>query len=145
MGYNTNWDDVQDNDFPVVPEGTYSLFIVDMTETFTKTGDVMWKCQFEIIDNEQYAGVKIFTNFIHNTGGMGKLKKLYSACSMLDVIPLLNIDVSDLIGQKVKAEVFIGKEYQGKKRNEIPYAGFSEYEGTADQTTQEVNKDEIPF
>ncbi|MEA3272453.1 MAG: DUF669 domain-containing protein [Patescibacteria group bacterium] len=153
MSYEVNWDDHNEEGFSVIPKGDYSLFIRDGEEKFTKTqGDVMWIFEFEIIDNAEHDGKKIWAMFVHNKGGFGNLKKLYSVCGY-DVKgqPLAQINLDDLIGQKVNAEVII-EEYNGKERNKIPYAAFSEYRKTTVQKKTSkpaestlIEEDEIPF
>ena len=116
-----NWEKVEDSqEFTPIPEGRYNATIDSVEVKETKNGDEMWLVKFNI-DSENYQNRKILTNLVFNEGGYGNIKKLYSA--IFDSKLPKNCEPSDIEGEKVIIDVII-TEYNGKKYNNIPYAGF---------------------
>lgn len=115
-----NWDKVEDQDFTPVPEGEYEATIEKVEVKETSKGDEMWAVTFNL-EGPNYANRKVFTNLVFNEGGYGNIKKLYSAIFGTKLPK--NCEPSDIEGEKVTIDVGI-VEYNGKKYNNIPYAGY---------------------
>ena len=115
-----DWNAVEEQDFTPIPEGKYEAIIDGVEVKETQKGDEMWAVTFNI-EGPNYANRKVFTNLVFNEGGYGNIKKLYSAIFGTKLPK--NCETSDIDGEKVLIDVII-TEYNGKKYNNIPYAGF---------------------
>lgn len=115
-----NWNAVEEQDFTPVPEGKYEAIIDGVEIKETQKGDEMWLVHFKLL-NENYKNRQVLTNLVFNEGGYGNIKKLYSAIFGTKLPK--NCETSDIDGEKVLIDVII-TEYNGKKYNNIPYAGF---------------------
>jgi len=148
-----NFSKVSDNEFQPIPEGSYHCVIEDVKDGTTKDGKSrMWSVRFKILTGD-YADKCLFTNLVHNDGGLGNLKKLYSVLGYdvnADVDRQLEVD--DILGRQLEV-ITEHQEYNGKIQNRIPYAGFEavsspikETEDTAESNDDEViGEDELPF
>ena len=122
-----NWADVEEQDFSPIPEGRYEVEIDEVvTEKdgkllTSKGGDDMWRVRFSVCEGQSYTNRKIFTNLVFNEGGYGNVKKLYS--TIFGTKLPKNCTPDDILNEKLFVDVTIG-EYNGKKNNSIPYAGF---------------------
>lgn len=116
-----NWSQVEDSqEFTPIPEGKYEATIESVEVKETSKGDEMWLVKLNIDDGD-YKDRKVLTNLVFNEGGYGNIKKLYS-CIFGTKLPK-NCEPSDIEGEKITVDVII-TEYNGKKYNNIPYAGF---------------------
>ena len=116
-----DWNNVSDEGFIFIPEGTYPAQIIEVTESETKNKDDMWKLKFKIISGE-YAGKTVLSQLVFNDGGYGNIKKLYSVIYG-SKLPK-NCQTSDILEEKVNIDV-VHNEYNGKTYANIAYAGFS--------------------
>lgn len=123
MGIKIDWNSVEDaeaQEFSPIPEGEYVVTIESVTEKETKKGDDMWSLKLNIEEGD-FKGRKVFTNLVFNEKGLSNVKKLYS-CIFGTKLPK-TCEPSDVEGEKVVVDVVI-TEYEGKKQNNIPFAGF---------------------
>jgi len=116
--------DVPDaGNYPVIPEGTYRLEILEIDDTAdTKQGDEMWKLKLKIVDGE-WRGTFIFDNLTFGVKALGKVKMLCKAVG-LDTSGALDLKPSMFLHKKINAGV-IADEYNGVTRNKIGFAGYS--------------------
>lgn len=139
-----NFSQVSDNEFPLIPEGSYHCVIEDVKDGTTKDGKSrMWSVRFKILTGD-YADKCLFTNLVHNDGGLGNLKKLYSVLGYdvnADVDRQLEVD--DILGRQLEV-ITEHQEYNGKMQNKVPYAG---YEAVAEilEKDEVISEDELPF
>jgi hypothetical protein len=142
-----NFANVPDNEFLPIPEGDYVCVIDTVKDTKTKDGKTrMWNTKFKILQGS-HAGKFLFTNFVHNEGGFGNLKKLYS---------VLGYDVTQNIDMELNTEDILNRhcvvitelrEYNGKMQNSIPYAGFEAVDASvgAPANDTETVDDDLPY
>lgn len=116
-----NWEKVEDSqEFTPIPEGRYEASIESVEVKETQKGDEMWLVKFNI-EGPTNEGRKVLSNLVFNEGGYGNIKKLYS--TIFGTKLPKNCEPSDIEGEKIAIDVII-TEYNGKKYNGIPYAGF---------------------
>lgn len=131
MAIKIDWNSVEDTqEFTPIPEGEYVALIDSVEEKESKNGDPMWLVKF-VIQEESYKNRNVLCNLVFTEKGLGNVKKLYSAIYGTKLPK--SCETSDLIGEKVIIDVII-TEYNGKKYNNVAYAGFKECES-----------EEIPF
>ena len=137
MAIKIDWNKVEDSiEFKVIPEGDYDAEIVDVKEKTTKNDDEMWSIKFQIL-NGDYKGSFVSTNLVFNEKGLSNAKKLFSTLFGIKIPKA--IESTDIMNEKCRIAVTIG-EYNGKKTNNIPFAGFSEI-----NDTDVIGEEEIPF
>lgn len=119
-----DWNNVSDEQFTLVPEGTYEAEITTVEECKSSKGDDMWKLKFTITKGD-YKGKTILSQLVFNEGGYGNIKKLYSAI-FGSKLPK-NCETSDILEEKVNIDV-THNEYNGKTYANVAYAGFSPVE-----------------
>ena len=114
-------------DFSSVPnrepleEGTYLLTIAKAEEKLSSTGNPMISLEYDVnatIDGETVEGNrKLWDNYSLQSQALFKLKELFDALGM-DTSNIVDIEISDLVGQQVQAKV-IQETYNGELRNRI--------------------------
>ena len=117
-----DWNSVSDEQFTLVPEGTYEFTISNVEVTETSKKDEMWKLRLTIANGE-YKGKTVLTQLVFNDGGYGNIKKLYSAI-FGSKLPK-NCETSDILDENVTADV-VHTEYNGKTYANIAYASYCE-------------------
>lgn len=96
--------------FKPVPEGVYTLKLVEDVDVKEGQKGPYWKWTFEIPEGMEHAGRKFFTNTSLSDAAYFKLKETFAAFG----VPT-NTDTEDLVGQQVKA-LIITKTIQGGSR-----------------------------
>lgn len=119
-----DWNNVSEEQFTLVPEGTYEAVISTVTECKSSKGDDMWKLKLTISKGD-YKDKTILTQLVFNEGGYGNIKKLYSAIFGTKLPN--NCETSDILDESVNIDV-VHNEYNGKTYANIAYAGFSSVE-----------------
>ena len=119
-----DWNNVSDESFILIPEGTYPAQIIEVTEAQTKNNDDMWKLKFKITSGE-HASKTVLSQLVFNDGGYGNIKKLYRVIYG-SKLPK-NCQTSDILDEKVNIDV-VHNEYNGKTYANVAYAGFSSVE-----------------
>lgn len=114
-------------DFSSVPsrepleEGMYLLQIAEAQEKISSTGNPMISVTYDVISThegeEVPGGRKIWDNYSLQAQALFKLKELLSALG-IDTAAVVEMEVSDLVGQQVMAKV-IQEPYNGELRNRI--------------------------
>lgn len=89
-------------EFRLVPPGEWTLDITHIEQTNSKEKKTpMIKVTFEVADEGEYNGAKLFGNYALTDKAMGRIKQLMVACgARLD-----KIRASELINQRIRAEV----------------------------------------
>jgi hypothetical protein len=118
-----NFATVPDPDvYEVIPAGRYLVKIAEIqTERTKEHGDEMWRMTQEIVDGP-YRGRRIFDRITFSDSGLKRVKLVCSRFG-LDTSREVDLQPDMLLGCVAMATVSIG-EYQGRKRNEIPFAGY---------------------
>lgn len=114
-------------DFSSVPsrepleEGTYLLSIAEAEEKLSSTGNPMISLTFDVLSTEDGTPIdgqrKLWDNYSLQAQALFKLKDLFQALG-IDTSALVEMDVSELVGQQVRAKV-VQETYNGELRNRI--------------------------
>ncbi|WP_301003098.1 DUF669 domain-containing protein [uncultured Duncaniella sp.] len=114
-------------DFSSVPsrepleEGTYLLSISEAEEKLSSTGNPMISLTFDVLSTEDGTPIdgqrKLWDNYSLQAQALFKLKDLFQALG-IDTSALVEMDVSELVGQQVRAKV-VQETYNGELRNRI--------------------------
>lgn len=114
-------------DFSSVPsrepleEGTYLLSISEAEEKLSSTGNPMISLTFDVLSTEDGTPIdgqrKLWDNYSLQAQALFKLKDLFQALGT-DTSALVEMDVSELVGQQVRAKV-VQETYNGELRNRI--------------------------
>ncbi len=127
--------------YPVAPEGVYTLAITKITDTKdglqwkTKNGDDYVSVETQIDDSGEYLGKKIWygVTFMADPNAKGASMSI----QFLKYIGepwegKFDIDTDRWIGKRFKAKVKIGKDMQGRPKNEVAWI-------------IDPDEDEVPF
>ncbi len=102
-------------------EAIYLLTIARAEEKLSSTGNPMISLEYDVnatIDGETVEGNrKLWDNYSLQSQALFKLKELFEALGM-DTSNIVDIEISDLVGQQVQAKV-IQETYNGELRNRI--------------------------
>lgn len=101
----TNLQEVEKKSFEPVPPGTYTLEIKEVEEK-QGTKAAYLNIKFEIVDDEDYAGRKVFEMVSLSPDALWKLKELTEALG-LDITD--EFDTEDLLGETCEAVLTIEK------------------------------------
>lgn len=114
-------------DFSSVPsrepleEGTYLLSISEAEEKLSSTQNPMISLTFDVLSTEDGTPIdgqrKLWDNYSLQAQALFKLKDLFQALG-IDTSALVEMDVSELVGQQVRAKV-VQETYNGELRNRI--------------------------
>lgn len=114
-------------DFSSVPnrepleEGTYLLQVAEAQEKTSSTGNPMITITYDVVstaDGEPVEGNrKLWDNYSLQAQALFKLKQLFDAVGM-DTSTVVDMDISDLIGQQVMAKV-VQDTYNGELQNRV--------------------------
>ena len=115
-----DWNSVEDREFELIPEGTYTVKIETVDVKNTAKGDEMWVLKMNI-EEGNFKNRKLLTNLVFNDGGYGNIKKLYSA--LFGTKLPANCETTDIIGEVVSVDVN-HNEYNGKTYANVVYASF---------------------
>ena len=130
------WSGVKD---PVpVPPGWYTVVVQKATDKMTKNNDEMISLQFEIIDEGDFKGEKVFTNLVFSGDALPGVKFALEQMGMA-LEDDVDFDSEELVGRTVKIKTRMG-EYQGQKRPEVEFRGYK----ATDVEAPEINADEVP-
>jgi hypothetical protein len=111
---NLDFSEVQS--FEAIPDGKYVATIEKVEEKTSQAGNQMLNVTFAIADGE-YAGRKIFDNYVLTPKSLWRLKQLLSSLGV-DASGAVDLDPTDLIGRAVIIDVN-SEEYNGQTRNRI--------------------------
>lgn len=109
--------------FSLIPTANYLAELIDITERKTAKGDDMWSLKFEILDGGQ-EGRYVFDNmvFSSNPKAKSRIKLITKRLGVPeDFVGELTKDM--LLRRQVCIDVDT-KEYEGEKKNFIPFAGY---------------------
>lgn len=129
-----DWNEVpQEGEYMPLPDGEYEVQIVDVKVRSGGPGKAeSWGLQLEVTDG-QYRGRQIWDNLtwgpIHTDNGKKALQRcrlVLSHCGV-PVEGVTNYDPGVLVGKCCVVEVYTD-EYQGRKQNRIPFAGWKKPE-----------------
>lgn len=131
------WSGVKD---PVpVPPGWYTVVVAKGTDrTTAKNNDDMISLTYEILDEGDYKGEKVFDNLVFTEGALPNVKVALEAMGM-ELSDDVDFEASDLVGRTLMIRTKMG-EYQGQKRPEVEFRGYKATEVAA----PEINADEAP-
>lgn len=114
-------------DFSSVPsrdpleEGMYLLQISEASEKTSSTGNPMIAITYDVIATHEGEAVegnrKLWDNYSLQAQALFKLKELLGALG-IDTSAVVDLEVSDLIGQQVLAKV-VQETYNGELRNRV--------------------------
>lgn len=114
-------------DFSSVPsrepleEGTYLLSIAEAEEKLSSTQNPMISLTYDVLSTEDGTPIdgqrKLWDNYSLQAQALFKLKDLFQALG-IDTSALVEMDVSELVGQQVRAKV-VQETYNGELRNRI--------------------------
>lgn len=145
-----DYTDTPDNqDFPILPEGEYLCEVENVGEGTTKAGDEMWSLRFRVLQSP-YLGRCVFDNLVLSEHPQCKQRaKLIFKRLGFDVSQPLDVQPMDLMGKQVYLTVE-EREYKGKRRNGVPFAGYRAVGEEAKPAEVEPEKfdmpdEEVPF
>lgn len=121
-----------------VPPGWYTVVVSKARDKQSSKGDEMTAITFEIIDEGDYKGEKVFHNIVYNEGALPNAKVCLEAMGVA-LSDDADFEASDLEGRTLKIQTRMG-EYMGQKRPECTFRGFK----STDAEAPEVNVDETP-
>ena len=123
MAVKLNWDTIPDNDTrEPLPQGTYLVTLTGINEKSTSHGDPMWNLDFTVNEPKEYVGRHVFDNLVFSEAAYKRVKLV---CGRLGLPVKGEIELTPemLRGRQVILDIIIG-EYEGKKRNEVPFDGY---------------------
>jgi hypothetical protein len=114
-------------DFSSVPsrdpleEGVYLLQISEAQEKTSSTGNPMISLTYDVVSTQEGEAVegsrKLWDNYSLQAQALFKLKELLEALG-IDTAAVVDLEVSDLVGQQVLAKV-VQETYNGELRNRV--------------------------
>jgi hypothetical protein len=114
-------------DFSSVPsrdpleEGVYLLQISEAQEKTSSTGNPMISVTYDVVSTQEGEAVegsrKLWDNYSLQAQALFKLKELLEALG-IDTAAVVDLEVSDLVGQQVLAKV-VQETYNGELRNRV--------------------------
>jgi len=116
-------------DFTPLPAGEYLCRVENIEERQTKYNDDMWNVRFAVIDGE-YIGRYIFDRITFSEAAMPRVK-LFAKRLGLDVSKRYDLTPKLALGQAIWVTVEEDSYEKGDqiiKTNNVPYAGYREYE-----------------
>lgn len=105
MAIRLDFSNIEGGEFEPIPAGDYLVEIEKCEEKMSSSGNNMLAMTFNVVEGD-YAGRKIFDNYVLTEKALWKLKSLFVALGE-DVDGILEFDPSDLIGQTFLATVSI--------------------------------------
>lgn len=130
------WSGVKD---PVpVPPGWYTVVVAKAQDKITKNNDDMIAITFEIIDEGEFKGEKVFTNLVFSGEALPGVKHALEAMGVA-LEDDVDVEANDLLSRTVKIQTRMG-EYQGQKRPEVAFRGYR----STDIEAPEIGVDETP-
>lgn len=116
MPLRLDFSQVQGGDFEPIPEGDYLVEIEKVEHKHSQSGNEMLQMTFNVVEGE-YAGRKVFDNYVLTQAALWKLKSLFVALGK-DVSGIAEFEPDELIGNKFIATVSV-EEYNGNENNRI--------------------------
>ena len=143
-----NFDNIDDyEEYPVLPAGTYLCQLVNIHERATNAGDQMWGLEFIVMDEGKNQWKKIFDNMVFSEKAMSRVKLIASRLGV-KVQGTMNLSVlkGEIMNKSVYIEVTI-EDYDNKKQNKVPFAGYTEIQNQSKPNVNENSfvDDDIPF
>lgn len=112
-----------------LPCGKYLAMIQNIKESLTKNDDEMWELSL-FIQIGQYYTSTIKDYLVFNEKGFSKVKKLYKACKLKDLLESKhNCTPSDVIHRQVTIEIDQKREEYNSKyytKSFVKWAGYTE-------------------
>ena len=105
MAIRLDFSNIEGGEFEPIPAGDYLVEIEKCEAKTSSSGNDMLTMTFNVVEGD-YAGRKIFDNYVLTEKALWKLKSLFVALGE-DVDGILEFDPSDLIGQTFLATVSI--------------------------------------
>jgi len=97
--------------FDLLPAGTYSVHIFDLTEKQSSNGNDMLKVVLKVSKGE-FKGRHIFTNLTFVESAMFKIREFLVACGATLGKKAVDIDFSKCVGKEIKVIVYHRKNTQ---------------------------------
>lgn len=97
--------------FDLLPAGTYSVHIFDLTEKQSSNGNDMLKVVLKVSKGE-FKGRQIFTNLTFVESAMFKIREFLVACGTTLGKKAVDIDFSKCVGKEIKVIVYHRKNTQ---------------------------------
>jgi hypothetical protein len=142
-------------DFAPVPPGVYAARVRSVEKGSTKpqadqSSNELWTLEIELLagpegaEDPTFQGRKVWDRITWSEKGLSRVKLVLKALGF-DVETDEEIDwmPEHLVNRGARVEVVIG-EWNGRKRNEIPFAGWMEID-SAVATSATIPDDDIPF
>jgi len=101
---NLDFSNVSDG-FDLLPAGTYTCHVFDLTEKQSSAGNDMLKVVLKVSKGE-YKGRQIFTNLTFVESALFKIREFLLACGAKIEKKAVNIDFSKCIGKEIKVIVY---------------------------------------
>jgi len=140
--------------FDLLPAGTYTCHIFDLTEKTSSNGNDMLKVVLKV-NKGDYKGRQIFTNLTFVESAMFKIREFLVACGAAVGKKAMDVDFSKCIGKEIKVIVYHRKNtqtdevYADVKKflniAEAPKAVGGQPSGEAADTSADTDDDELPF
>lgn len=130
------------NDFEPIPAGVYEAVIdgKGIETRLSQAGNETLNIPFVIVDDENYAGRRVFENFVLTESAAWKIGQLLAATGLYDAErdgTKFVVDTDKLPSQldqkRVRIRVKI-EEYDGRRRNRITRIAPSQVENSAQVT-----------
>jgi len=97
--------------FDLLPAGTYSCHIFDLTEKQSSNGNDMLKVVLKVSKGE-FKGRQIFTNLTFVESAMFKIREFLVACGATIGKKSVDIDFSKCVGKEIKVIIYHRKNTQ---------------------------------
>lgn len=97
--------------FDLIPAGTYTAHIFDLTEKQSSNGNDMLKVVLKVSKGE-FKGRQIFTNLTFVESAMFKIREFLVACGAQIGKKAMDIDFSKCVGKEIKVIVYHRKNTQ---------------------------------
>lgn len=107
-------DKAESSGFEPLPDGVYHLRLMDVDTTREGPKGPYWSWEFDVVENEQFKGRKLWNNTSLSESAAFKMKETYEAFG----VPL-DTDTDDMLGMVVKAQVSQRTIQSGSRQGDL--------------------------
>ena len=129
--------------YTLLPDGDYDLQITNVTEKKSRAGDPMVNVEFEVINNTDFNGKKIFTNVTFmqaDKPGAGMSTHFLKTIGQ-PWEGAIEVDAENWVGERVKAKIST-REYTNDKGKKVTTNDIKSFDVFGDPNAK---KDDLPF
>ena len=142
-----NWDEIEENQYELLPDGEYAVRIVSVVEKTAKTGTPYWNIEFTI-ESGDYAGRKVWDKLFFTPKTMNRVKFVAHRLGV-DTTGETEFSPNDLTNRTCIITL-LQEEYRDdhnvvKTQNIVPFDGYKVDEFTTKGVDKKDDDDSLPF